>query len=93
MLTLTGTLLNTYVQPKGLRDGKETGGQDKIQLIGEIELPDGGSRMDMITLTTHDIRKFESLIQQRISIPIGVFASGKSLVYFIPKGSSPTPLN
>lgn len=89
MLNLTGQLINTYVQPMSQRDGKEYGGQDKIQIIGNIELPDGGTRVDMVTLTTHDIKKFEPLVGKQITIPVGVFASGRSLIYFIPKGSSP----
>lgn len=91
MLTLKGQLINTFVQPKGERDGKEFGGQDKIQIIGDVELPDGGKRVDMFTLTTHDIHTFEPHVGKHITVPVGVFANGRSITFFIPRGSSPKP--
>ena len=91
MLTLKGQLINTFVQPKGERDGKEFGGQDKIQIIGDVELPDGGKRVDMFTLTTHDIHSFEPHVGKHITVPVGVFANGRSVTFFIPRGSSPRP--
>ena len=91
MLTLKGQLINTFVQPKGERDGKEFGGQDKIQIIGDVELPDGGKRVDMFTLTTHDIHSFEPHVGKHITVPVGVFANGRSVAFFIPRGSSPRP--
>lgn len=90
MLTLTGKLINTYVQPKSKRaDGTEIGGQDKVQILGDIELPDGGRRCDMYTLSTHDIHAFKSHVGKDISFTIGVFASGRNLTFFIPKGTKP----
>lgn len=89
MLSLSGKLINTFVQPKGERDGKEYGGQDKIQIMGEVELPDGGKRVDMFNLTTHDISNFEPHINKYIIIPVGVFAAGRNVTYFIPRGTSP----
>lgn len=91
MLTLKGQLINTFVQPKGERDGKEFGGQDKIQIIGDVELPDGGKRVDMFTLTTHDIHSFEPHVGKHITVPVGVFANGRNVTFFIPRGSSPHP--
>lgn len=91
MLILKGQLINTFVQPRGERDGKEFGGQDKIQILGDIELPDGGKRVDMFTLTTHDIESFENHVGKEISVPVGVFANGRSITFFIPRGSSPKP--
>ena len=89
MLTLNGQLINTFLTPKGEKNGNEYGGQDKIQVIGDVELPNGEKRKDMYTLTTHDIHKFESHIGKEIHIPIGIFNTGKAIAYFIPKGSSP----
>jgi hypothetical protein len=90
MLTLTGKLINTYVQPKSKRaDGTETGGQDKVQILGDIELPDGGRRCDMYTLSTHDIASFKPHTGKDISFTVGVFATGRNLTFFIPKGTKP----
>lgn len=89
MLSLTGQLINIFKQPKREKDGKEYGGQDKIQVLGEVELPDGGRRMDMFTLTTRDIDNFESYLGQEIAFTIGVFATGKAISFFIPQGVKP----
>lgn len=89
MLTLTGQLINTFVQPKGEKDGKEYGGQNKVQILGKVELSDGGSKMDMYTLTAHDIKSFEAFVGKTVSFQVGVLASGKNLIYFIPKSTKP----
>jgi hypothetical protein len=90
MLTLTGEVINVFKQPKGEKDGKEFGGQDKIQLIGKVSLPNGTERVDMFTLTSHNIDDFKEFTGQQISIPVGVMASGRTIIYFIPKGSKPS---
>lgn len=90
MLTLSGQLINIFESPKGVKDDKEYGGQDKIQILGEVVLQNGESRNDLITLTTHDKGLFVDLKGQIIRVPVSVFANGKSITYFIPKGSKPT---
>ena len=89
MLTLKGKIINVFQQPKGEKDGKEYGGQDKIQIIGDVKLPNGENRIDMFTLTAHNVKDFEPFVGQDIVVPIGVMATGKSIIYFIPKGSTP----
>ncbi len=90
MLTLCGTLINTFKSPKGTnKDGDEYGGQDKVQILGEIPLPNGETRNDLVTLTTHELSLYEEFKNQRLRVPVGVFANGKSITYFIPKGSQP----
>jgi hypothetical protein len=87
MLTLKGKLINTFVTPKGEKDGKEYGGQDKVQIIGDIQLPNGETKVDMFTLTAHNVSEFKSYIGKEVRVPIGIFAAAKSLTYYIPKGS------
>jgi hypothetical protein len=91
MLSLKGQLINIFITPKGEKNGSEYGGQDKLQIIGDVELPNGESRKDMFTLTTHDVSAFKEFVGQEISTPIGVFNTGKVIAYFIPKGSKPVP--
>ena len=92
MLTLQGQLINIFESPKGEKDGKEFGGQDKIQILGQVVLQNGESRNDLVTLTTHDKHHFKDMQGQTISVPVGVFAAGKSLTYYIPKGAKPSVL-
>lgn len=90
MLTLEGQLINIFVQPKGTtKDGNEYGGQHKVQIIGEMPLPDGGHKSDIYTLTAHNINLFKEHLNQKVSVPIGVMASRSSITYYIPKGSKP----
>lgn len=93
MLTLTGKFIHSFESPKGeTKEGRQYGGDFKIQVLGQIDLPNGDSRCDLITLTCHDVAFFESLQGKDISIPVGVFVNGKSPSFFIPKGSRPTAL-
>lgn len=87
MLTLKGKLINTFVSPKGEKDGKEYGGQDKIQMIGDITLPNGETKVDMFTLTANSLSDFTPHIGKDIRVPIGIFAAAKAITYYIPKGS------
>lgn len=93
MLTLTGTLLNTFKSPVGKnKEGEEYGGQDKIQILGKVDLPNGDSKNDLITLTTHNLDYFNDLTGSDIQVPVGVFVNGKSAAFYIPKGSKPVSL-
>jgi hypothetical protein len=89
MLTLTGEIINVFQQPKGEKDGKEYGGQDKVQIMGKVELLNGTSRVEMHTLTAHNVKEFESFVGKRVSVPVGVMSTGKSIIFFIPKGTHP----
>jgi hypothetical protein len=87
MLTLKGKLINIFVSPKGEKDGKEYGGQDKVQIIGDVVLPNGETKVDMFTLTAHDVSKFKEFLGKEIRVPIGLFAAANNITYYIPKGS------
>lgn len=86
MITLNGTLINTFTAPKGTnKEGQEYGGQDKIQLLAKMELPNGEHRMEMLTLTAPDVTPFKQHLSKPIGVPAGAFVSGKSIQWFIPK--------
>ena len=52
MLVLEGILINVFETPKGVtRDGKEYGGESKIQVMYENTLANGEKRTEMETLT------------------------------------------
>ena len=89
MLTICGKIINIFTQPRGEKDGKENGGQSKIQIIGDIDLPDGDKKVEMFNLTAHDITLFQALVGKQVNIPVGVFNAGKSIMFYIPKGAKP----
>ena len=93
MLTLNGQLINSFRAPEGEKDGKQYGGQYKVQILGEIALQNDESKRELVTLSTHNKEYFDGLEGKNISVPVGVFANGKSVTYFIPKGSKPLALN
>jgi hypothetical protein len=92
MFTVTGQVLKTFIQP-GQVD-KETGevgkSSVKVQIMGEMPVQGGESRLDLITLTVENQKTYEELKLKRIRVPLGFFAPQKgNIVYFIPKGAQP----
>jgi hypothetical protein len=92
MFTVTGKVLKTFIQP-GSTD-KETGeigkSSVKVQLMGEMPVQGGDSRLDLITLTVENQKTYEDLRNKLIRVPLGFFAPQKgNIVYFIPKGATP----
>lgn len=92
MFTVTGQVLKTFYQ-QGKTD-KETGeiepGSHKVQLLGEMPVQGGSSRMDLITLTVENEKTYSSLQGKKIRIPLGFFAPAKGqIIYYIPKGAHP----
>lgn len=92
MFTVTGQVLKTFIQPGQVN--KETGelgkASVKVQIMGEMPVQGGDSRLEMITLSVEDQKTYEDLKLKRIRVPLGFFAPQKgNIVYFIPKGSLP----
>lgn len=92
MFTVTGQVLKTFIQP-GQVD-KETGEVGKtsvkVQIMGEMPVQGGESRLDLITLTIENQKTYEELKGKRVRVPLGFFAPQKgNIVYFVPKGSLP----
>lgn len=93
MLTMNGQLLTTFVSPKGQnKAGEDYGGDDKIQILGDVPLPNGETRKEMFTLKTHNVSDFKNFVGKEISVPVGAIANGKAVTFFIPKGSLPIVL-
>ena len=95
MLSLTGTLINIFNTEPGInKDGEAYDGQTKIQLLGDVANPNGTVKKDMYTLTIKEnLSLFGDLVNKEIVVPIGVFASGKNITYFVSKGGKPCLLD
>lgn len=94
MFTITGQVVNTFEAPG--RAANEKAGieaQDakpKVQILGEMPVPGGQKRVELVTLTCEDQRVYEALRGRTVSVPLGIFAPAKGqVIYFIPKGSTP----
>jgi hypothetical protein len=92
MFTVTGQVLKTFIQPGAI--DKETGevgkSSVKVQIMGEIPVNGGESRLDLITLTVENQKTYTDLVNKKVRVPLGFFAPQKgTIVYFIPKGAAP----
>lgn len=92
MFTVTGQVLKTFIQP-GIADktsGQVGNSSIKVQIMGEMPVQGGQSRLDLITLTVEDQKTYDELKGKKIRVPLGFFAPQKgNIVYFIPKGATP----
>jgi hypothetical protein len=87
MFTITGKVLNVYE-----REVKDDAGKievkHKVQLLGDLPVPGGSSRFDLVDLTIEESANFRQFMGKTIQVPLGFFAPGKGqIVYYIPKGS------
>lgn len=91
MFTLCGQVMNVYIQPGGVskKTQEEYDPRDKVQIMGQLPLPTGGQRLELVTLNTEDARLFEQAVGKTVRVPVGFYAVGKSVGYFIPQGAKP----
>jgi len=94
MFTLTGQVVNVFTAPKGIskKTGEEYGGQDKVQILGDIPLTGGESRKELVTLTTDQGESLSKMVGRDVTAPVGFYTSGKAVGYYIPKGHKITAL-
>lgn len=94
MFTLCGQVANVYVQPGGVskKSGEAFDPRDKVQILGHVPLPDGSSKLDLVTLNVEDARLYQQAIGKTIRVPVGVYALARSVGYFIPQGAKPALL-
>lgn len=91
MLNLTGQVINVFHMDAGTNKKGETyEARDKIQLLGELALPNGETKKELIDLTVDNVVQYDSLIGKTVSLPVGAIASGRSVTYYVRKGAKPT---
>lgn len=96
MFTVTGQVLKTFIQPGRVdKETAEVGESSvKVQIMGEMPVQGGESRLDLITLTVENQKTYDELKGKRVRVPLGFFAPQKgNIVYFIPKGATPELIN
>lgn len=82
MITLNGVLLNVFKAPirKDAEEGETE--KDKVQILGDVALPNGSLRKDLMTITVKNARQFEGQEGTEISLAVGAFAPQKGTVIF-----------
>ncbi|MNZ60835.1 hypothetical protein D3C78_789100 [compost metagenome] len=95
MFTLCGTVTHVFEQPGGVskKTGEEFDPRDKVQIMGQLPLPNGQSRFELLTLNTEDAGLFAQAVGKKVRVPVGFYALGKSVGYFIPRGGKPLLVN
>ena len=53
-----------------------------------MELPNGGVKNELFTLSVENSRDFKDFINQKITIAVGAMASGRNVLY-VAKGALP----
>lgn len=93
MLQMTGQVANVLETPRGTnREGQEYGGYHQVQLLCKQVLANGENRMELFTLRTDSPEEFRKFIGKSVSVPVGVFARGGSLNFYMEKGGLPKAL-
>lgn len=89
MFTLSGQVVHVFQSPKGVnkQSGEEYGGQDKVQIMGHLSLPNGETRMELVTLTTDQGQELQKSVGRSVIAPVGFYVSKGSVGFFIPKGA------
>lgn len=92
MLSLCGRVVNVFVQPGGVskKTGEVFDPKDKVQIMGQIPLPEGGYKLDLVTLNVENGKVFEALNGKLVRVPVGVYSLNRSVGYFIPQGGKPS---
>lgn len=91
MFTITGQVINTFDAPPRTDDkGEKLDGKPKVQILGEMPVPGGQKRMELVTLSCEEKREFQPLQGKTVRVPMGIFSPARGqVVYFIPKGGRP----
>jgi hypothetical protein len=88
-LTLTGVVVNVLDVPLSKnKEGEAYGGFSQVQIMAEDVLQNGEKRMNLHTFKIDDRTPFEKAVSQRVRVPVGCFANGKAIVFYMPRGSS-----
>lgn len=84
MLKLTAQVLNVFQSPQGVsRDGKNYGGESKVQLQAIQLLKNGEKRVELLTLTTKTPEKFKSNLGKKVTVDVAVY--GKEMAFYLPE--------
>lgn len=92
MIKLEGVVLNVFTQQGG--KDKKTGDQfedkDKVQILGAMELPNGGVKNELFTLSVDNYRDFKEFLNKKISIAVGAMAVNRNVIFYVAKGALPS---
>jgi hypothetical protein len=91
MLQITGQVINIFTVPGGKdKEGKEYDASNKVQLMGEVMLPSGEMKYDLMDLKVDDLPSWEVFKGRTVSVEVGAFAPSKgNIIFTVKKGAKP----
>lgn len=89
MYTITGKVMHVF--DREVKDDKgEADVKHKVQLIGQIPVPGGETRYDLVDLTCESRDDYRPLVGKTITVALGFFSPAKGqVIHYIPKGAKP----
>ena len=82
MFKIIGQVVNVFTQDGGTdKDGKEYNESYKVQLMGEMPLPNGDSKMDLVDLKVDSLTDWNELQGKRVSIDIANLPRKKARLF------------
>ena len=54
-----------------------------------MELPNGGVKNELFTLSVENYRHFVEFLNKKITIAVGAMASGRNVIFYVAKGALP----
>ena len=89
MLQIAGKVINLFTINGGkAKEGKEFAEKHKVQLLGNVALPNGDTKHDLMDLSVENLSDWVGLQGKDVAIDIGAFAPSKgNIVYFVRKGA------
>lgn len=93
MLTLNGQVLNVFDTPASTdrKTGEIRPAATRIQIQAENTLENGQKRIELVTLKVDQGEAYKKLVGQAVSVPVGAFVAGTSILYYALKGYNPIP--
>lgn len=84
MLTLNGQVLNVFDTPETTdrKTGEVRPAATRVQINAENTLENGQKRFELVTLKVDKGDPYRELIGKSVSVPVGAFASGSSIVFY-----------
>ncbi|MEW5980649.1 MAG: hypothetical protein AB1898_33170 [Acidobacteriota bacterium] len=81
MLKLEGQVVNVYKAPDFTpKEGEKKEGGHKVQLMTEMHLKNGETKMELVTLSVKDPDRYE--VGQTAEVPVGIFVRNGQVQFY-----------
>jgi hypothetical protein len=92
MLLLNGVVANVFDTEASTdkKTGEIRPAAVRVQIHAENTLQNGQKRIELVTLKVQDGEPYRKLTGKAVRVPVGVFASGNSVLFYALKENPPT---